>query len=121
MNAILWWLQALFCCAYLVHAAVHAFPPAALRRRLDAEDRPGLRLTANLTEALGGFGLVLPGLLHTATWLTPASAAGLFLLMCGAVAFHVTRREHAPAMLPAVLAVGLAFLTYERGFAYPLA
>ncbi|SDM17393.1 DoxX family protein [Nonomuraea jiangxiensis] len=120
MNAVLWWLQGFLCCAYLVHAAVHAFPPAALRRRLAAENRPRLRLTANVTEALGAAGLVLPGLLGVATWLTPVSAAGLFLLMCGAMAFHVSRREHAPATLPAVLAVGLAFLAYERGIAHPL-
>ncbi|WP_260616072.1 hypothetical protein [Microbispora sp. KK1-11] len=42
--------------------------------------------------------------------------------MCGAVVFHVSRREHLPATLPAVLALGLAFLVYEHvRAAYPAA
>jgi hypothetical protein len=46
-----------------------------------------------LAEALGGLGLVLPGLFGIARLLTPLAALGLTALMIGAVGTHLRRRD----------------------------
>lgn len=53
-----------------------------------------LRIFAGVAEGLAGVGLVIPPLVHVLTWLTPLAAAGLVVLMLGAIVFHVRRREY---------------------------
>ncbi|MGI5239442.1 DoxX family protein [Dactylosporangium sp. CA-139066] len=66
-------------------------------------------------EILAAAGLVLPAALDIAPALRPAAAAGLVLLMAGALVFHLRRRETqgiavtaALLVLSAVVAVGRA-------------
>jgi hypothetical protein len=49
----------------------------------------GLRLFAGIAEALAGLALVFPMLLGVLPWLTPLAAAGLVLLMVGAIVLHI--------------------------------
>jgi hypothetical protein len=63
-------------------------------------------------EGLAGFGLVLPGLLRILPWLTPVAAAGLVVLMLGAIVFHVRRREYPNIGLNAVLGVLAAIVAW---------
>ena len=66
-------------------------------------------------EILGAIGVILPGLIGVAPVLVPAAATGLALVMAGAVAMHLRRREY-PALAPSgvllVLAVVLAWGRY---------
>ncbi len=50
-------------------------------------------------EVLGAIGLIVPQATGVLTWLTPAAAIGLALLMIGAVLTHVRRKE--PQVIPA--------------------
>jgi hypothetical protein len=65
----------------------------------------GLRIFAAVAEGLAGVGLVLPAPVHVLVWLTPLAAAGLVLLMLGAIVFHVRRREYPNIGLNAVLGI----------------
>jgi hypothetical protein len=52
-----------------------------------------LRLIGAL-EVSGGFGLIVPLLLHSLTMLTPLAAVGIALYMSGAMATHLRRSEY---------------------------
>ncbi len=70
-------------------------------------------------EILGGLGLVLPGLLRIQVKLTPLAAAGLVIIMVGAVALTIPMGV-AMAALPFVTGVLAAFVAYARWRVAPL-
>ena len=59
--------------------------------------------TIGVLEILGAVGVVLPWLLDIAPILTPLAAAGLAVIMVGAIATHVRRKEHQPIIVNVVL------------------
>jgi hypothetical protein len=59
-------------------------------------------------------GLVNPALVHVLVWLTPLAAAGLVVLMLGAIVFHVRRREYPNIRLNAVLGLISAVVAWGR-------
>ena len=73
-----------------------------------------LRMFAGVAEGLAGIGLILPALLRTLPWLTPVAAAGLVVLMLGAIVFHVRRREYPNIGLNAVLGGLAAIVAWGR-------
>jgi hypothetical protein len=79
-----------------------------------AEMPTGLRLFAGIAEGLAGLALVIPPLLHVLTWLTPLAAAGLVVLMLGAIVFHTQRREYPNVGFNAVLGVLAAIIAWGR-------
>lgn len=62
-----------------------------------------------LAEVLGGLGLVLPAALDVAPILTPVAAAGVAVVMVGAVVVHI-RRHEGPALPPAIVLLVLALV-----------
>jgi uncharacterized membrane protein YphA (DoxX/SURF4 family) len=86
-----------------------------------AEDFPPLAVKGiGLAEVLGAIGLLLPGLVHIATVLTPLAALGLAIAMAGAVIVHVRRNEIPGAIPSAVLLVLAAFVAWARFGPYSL-
>ena len=71
-------------------------------------------------EALGGLGLVLPGLLRIRTGLTPLAAAGLTIIMIGATVITVKGVGAAQALVPFVVLLLSAFVAYGRWRLAPL-
>ncbi|MGZ8726199.1 MAG: DoxX family protein [Aeromicrobium sp.] len=65
-------------------------------------------------EILGALGLVLPGALGIAPFLTPLAAVGLALTMVGAIATHVRRGETDRLVVPVVLLALTLFVAVER-------
>jgi len=64
-------------------------------------------------EVLGALGLVLPGLLRVKLGLTPLAAAGLVVIMIGAVIVTVATQGVAPATAPFI--AGILAATVARG------
>jgi hypothetical protein len=65
-------------------------------------------------EILGAVGVILPALINVAPGLVPVAATGLALVMAGAVALHLRRREY-PALAPSgVLLVLAAVVAWGR-------
>jgi uncharacterized membrane protein YphA (DoxX/SURF4 family) len=96
MNTVLRVLQALLAAFFLAAGAFHLLMPLP---RLKAgapwtEDvgGPMVRLIG-LLEVLAAIGLVLPGITHVATVLTPLAAIGAVLIFLGAIALHVRRGD----------------------------
>jgi uncharacterized membrane protein YphA (DoxX/SURF4 family) len=117
MNIALWVLQILLGLAFVFHAYVLLRPsPERLQSGMSyvLEMPARLRMFAGVAEGLAGIGLILPALLRTLPWLTPVAAAGLVVLMLGAIVFHVRRREYPNIGLNAVLGGLAAIVAWGR-------
>jgi|SRR5450756_316877 len=116
MNIALWVLQVLLGLFFVFHAILLLRPPVRLQSgmRYVLEMPAGLRIFAGVAEGLAGVALVLPALVHVLVWLTPLAAAGLVLLMLGAIVFHVRRREYPNIGLNAVLGILAAIVAWGR-------
>jgi len=67
-----------------------------------------------VTEVLGAFGLILPGLLGIRTELTAWAAAGLTVIMVGATVLTVMTMGMVMALIPLVVGLLSAFVAYGR-------
>ncbi len=66
-----------------------------------------------VAEVLGGFGLILPGITRIQRRLTPIAAAGLAIIMFGAVISTAAAMGIVPALYP--LVVGLLLVAVIKG------
>ena len=120
MNIALWVLQILFAALFMLHAGLHLFPPPQLKAILAEQNIPVKRTIATWAEVAASLGLILPGAVRIATWLTPLAALGLAAVMVGAAAFHLFRKETLPTVAAVFLALIMIFLAYGRTFVVPL-
>jgi len=67
-----------------------------------------------VSEVLGAMGLVFPWLLNIRPRLTPLAAAGLLIIMIGAIVTSAVYADTATALIPLLVAVLLAFVVYGR-------
>ncbi len=116
MNIVLWVLQVVLGVFFVAHAYLLLRPPASLQSGMNyiLEMPTGLSRFAAVAEGLAGLALVFPPLLRVLTWLTPLAAAGLVLLMLGAIIFHIRRREYPNVGFNAVLGVLAAIIAWGR-------
>jgi uncharacterized membrane protein YphA (DoxX/SURF4 family) len=117
MNIALWVLQVLLAFFFIFHAFLLFRPsPERLQSGMKyiLEMGASLRMFAAVAEGLAGICLVLPALLRILPWLTPTAAAGLVVLMVGAIVFHVRRREYPNIGLNAILGVLAAIVAWGR-------
>jgi hypothetical protein len=118
MNVALWVLQVLLGVFFVFHAFVMLRPsPGGMKYILEMSTP--LRRFAGIAEGLAGLALVIPPLLHVLTWLAPLAAAGLVVLMLGAIVFHIQRREYPNVGFNAVLGVLAGVIAWGRFGPYP--
>ena len=84
------------------------------------EMAPGLRIFAGTAEGLAGVALVVTPFLGPLAVLMPLAAAGLVLLMLGAVVFHLLRREYPNIGLNVFLGALSAVVAWGRFGPYHL-
>ncbi len=128
MNVILWVLQVLLAVVYVMHGWLYVtFSPAteARMRQRQPDAKPlGLpnwfRTFVGVCEFLAAAGLILPGITGVLPWLVPLAAAGLMIVMAGAVIFHVSRQETLNVIASIVLFILVTFVAYLRWQVYPL-
>ena len=119
-NAIAWILQGLLAVVFLFHGILYAFGPERLVRPMRAQGKwpPAIptwfRIFIGIAELLAVVGLVMPGLLHLFTFLTPLGAAGLLIVMFSASIYHVRRREGAAVPVVGALLVLTAIVAIVR-------
>ena len=85
MNRLLWVIQVVLALLFLFAGGAKLFMSAADLTAQTPLPAAFLRIIG-VMEILGGLGLVLPGLLRIQVKLTPLAAAGLVIIMVGAVA-----------------------------------
>jgi uncharacterized membrane protein YphA (DoxX/SURF4 family) len=118
MTYVLWIIQALLALLFLFSGGTKLVLPLDVLKSMGSPNQiqlPGLLLRfVGVVEVLGALGLLLPGLLRIKPWLTPLAAAGLVVVMVGAVAVTVASGEVAAAIMPLVVGLLAAFVAYGR-------
>jgi hypothetical protein len=113
MNRALWIVQGLLALLFLWAGGIKLVLP--LEALAGPVPVPGWFMRfIGVVEVLGALGLILPALLRIRPGLTPLAAAGLVILMLGAVGITLAGGDGAMALIP--LAVGLlaAFVALGR-------
>lgn len=111
MNSALWVLQVLFGLLFAIHGVVAMVKPARMRPQLAKLPYSSAFLSfIGLCEILGALGLLLPMTIGIAPWLTPLAAAGLAVIMAGAVWTHLVAKEGPQTGVTAIITLLLAFV-----------
>ena len=113
MIYALWIVQVLLALLFLFAGGMKLILP--LEKMQGPVTLPGgfLRFIG-VAEVLGGLGLILPTLLRIRPGLTPLAAAGLVIIMIGAVVTTLVGGDVASALIPAVVGILLLFVAYNR-------
>ena len=116
LNIVLWVVQVLLALLFLFGGGMKlVLPLEQLAGPPGSVVLPGAFLRfIGVVEVLGGLGLVLPGLLRIRPGLTPLAAAGLVIIMIGAVVITVLGGQAAMAWIPALTGLLAAFVAYGR-------
>jgi len=123
MNIVLWIFQVLLALLFLFAGGMKLVLPIDVLTSMGPPNQvqlPGLFIKfIGVWQAFGTLALILPGLFRVKTWLTPLAAAGLVIIMIGAVAVSLKLGMGA-ALLPFVVGLLLAFVAYGRRRLAPL-
>jgi uncharacterized membrane protein YphA (DoxX/SURF4 family) len=118
MTYTLWIIQVLLALLFLFAGGMKLIIPPDVLASMGSPNQiqlPGLLVRfVGVAEVLGALGLLLPGLLRIKPWLTPLAAAGLVVIMVGAVALTLAAGEVAPGLIPLVVGLLAAFVAYGR-------
>lgn len=120
MNIALWIIQGLLAALFLFAGGMKlVLPIAEMTKEIPM---PGLFLRfIGVCEVLGALGLFLPGLTRIRPGLTPLAAAGLIVIMIGAVVLTLVTGDAATALIPLVTGILAAIVAYGRWRVVPLA
>jgi len=113
MNRALWVIQALLAALFLYAGGIKFYLPIEEMAKQVQLSGTFLRFIG-VCEVLGGVGLVVPWWTGKHRWLTPLAAAGLIVIMIGAVTVTAVYIGPKDAIFPAVAGVLLAFVVYGR-------
>jgi uncharacterized membrane protein YphA (DoxX/SURF4 family) len=123
MNIVLWIIQVLLALLFLFAGGTKLVLPIDVLNAMGPPNQvhlPDLLIRfIGVVEVLGALGLILPGLFRVKTSLTPLAAAGLIIVMLGAVAVSLKIGVGA-AVFPLVVGLLLAFVAYGRWRLAPL-
>ncbi|HKX18263.1 MAG TPA: DoxX family protein [bacterium] len=113
MNRVLWIVQALLAALFLFAGTMKLVLPLEVMTK--QMPLPGwfLRFTGT-AEVLGALGLILPGVLHIAEGLMPLAAAGLSVVMIGAMVLTLAIGGGLSALVPAFVGLLAVFVVYGR-------
>lgn len=123
MNIALWIIQILLALLFLFAGGMKIILPAEVLQSMGSPNQimlPGLLLKfIGVCEVLGALGLILPGLLRKRPSLTPLAAAGLVIIMIGAVALTIAADGVAAGVAPLVVGILCVFVAYGRSRLVP--
>jgi hypothetical protein len=119
MSYALWTIQVLLALLFLFAGGMKLILPIEEMTKEIAMPGPFLRFIG-VAETLGALGLVLPGLLGIRPGLTPLAAAGLVIIMVGAVGVSVAMGQALTGLIPLVVGALAAFVAYARWKVLPL-
>jgi uncharacterized membrane protein YphA (DoxX/SURF4 family) len=113
LNIVLWIVQVLLALLFIWAGGMKLVLP--LEKLAGPVALPGAFLRfIGVAELLGGLGLILPSLLRIRPGLTPLAAAGLVIIMIGAVIITLIGGGTGLAVIPGVTGLLAAFVAYGR-------
>ncbi|MEO5814985.1 MAG: DoxX family protein [Gemmatimonadaceae bacterium] len=119
LNASLWTAQTLLALLFLFAGAMKFVMPATEMTQTSPLPVAFIQFIG-VCEVLGGLGLILPGLTRIRTELTWLAAAGLVIIMIGAVVVTAATGPLVTAAVPFVTGVVSVFVAYGRYRVCPL-
>lgn len=124
MNILLWVIQILLALLFLFAGVTKLVLPMEVLMAMGSPNQvrlPGLLLRfIGVCEVLGALGLILPGVFRRRQDLTPLAAAGLVVIMIGAVILTAIGEGPVAAIGPLVVGLLCAFVAYGRWKLKPL-
>jgi uncharacterized membrane protein YphA (DoxX/SURF4 family) len=121
MTYALWAVQVLLALIFLFAGGMKLIVPVEeLNQQMPLPLPVWFVWFTGVVEVLGALGLLLPGLLRIRPGLTPLAAAGLVIVMIGAVVYSLAAGAGAAAALPLVVGLLAAFVAYGRWRLAPL-
>jgi hypothetical protein len=120
LNRALWTAQALVALLFLFAGSMKFIMPAEKMQQGSVILPIAFIHFIGICECLGALGLILPGVFRIRTSLTPLAAAGLTIIMIGAVVVSVLGMGVPAAILPAVVGVITTWIAYARTNVAPL-
>ena len=118
MNIVLWIIQVLLALLFLFAGGMKLVIAPEVLQSMGSPNQivlPGLLVRfIGVCEVLGGLGLILPGLLRIRPGLTPLAAAGLVIIMIGAIVLSFAADGIGAAIIPLVTGILAAFVAYGR-------
>lgn len=119
-NSVLWTVQGLLAALFLFAGGMKLVLP--IEAMAGPVALPGLFLRfIGVVEVLGAFGLILPGLFRIRQALTPLAAAGLVIIMTGATVLTALTGSIGGAVVPLVVGLLAASVSYGRRRTLPFA
>jgi hypothetical protein len=118
-HRALWIAQGLLAALFLFAGGMKLVVPLAQLAAMAPLPAAFMRFIG-VVETLGALGLVLPGLTRVLPILTPLAAAGLVVVMTGAVVVTLAIGGGAGALVPFVVGVLAAAIAYGRWRVVPL-
>jgi hypothetical protein len=118
-HRALWIAQGLLAALFLFAGGMKLVVPLAQLAAMGPLPAAFMRFIGGV-ETLGALGLVLPGLTRVLPILTPLAAAGLVIVMTGAVVVTLAIGGGAGALVPFVVGVLAAAIAYGRWRVVPL-
>ncbi len=113
MNRVLWGCQGLLAGLFVFAGAFKLFGPLEQMGQQVTLPLPFLRFIG-FVEILGALGLILPRAMPSKKWLIPLAAAGLGVVMIGAVVTSAMTLGWKSALFPAGVGVVAAFVSWGR-------
>jgi hypothetical protein len=118
-TVALWTVQGLLAATFLIAGASKLVMPADQLTQ-DSDFAASFLRFIGVVEVLGAVGVILPALLRVRPMLTPLAAAGLVIVMAGAVVSTVVTMGMGPALFPLVVGAAAAFVIYGRTHLAPV-
>jgi hypothetical protein len=118
-HKLLWTLQFLLAALFHFAGGMKLILPIAELTRQSTLPGSFLRFIG-VVEVLGAIGLIVPGLTRIRPALTVAAAAGLVIVMAGAVVLTLQSAPATAALFPFLVGVLLAFVAWGRWRLAPL-
>jgi uncharacterized membrane protein YphA (DoxX/SURF4 family) len=119
-NRLLWSAQTLAALLFLFAGSMKFIMPPEKMQQEPIVFPLAFLYFIGACECLGAVGLLLPALTRVQTFLTPLAAAGLTIIMIGAVAVSILAMGPAAGIFPAVVGVVTASIAYGRTRVVPL-
>jgi len=115
MNVALWIAQVLLAAIFLFAGGIKLITPIEqIIGQMPIPLSGAFLRFIGVCEVLGAIGVVFPWLLGIRPGLTPLAAAGLVIIMIGAVAYTLSAVGVASALIPLVVGFLAAFVAYGR-------
>jgi uncharacterized membrane protein YphA (DoxX/SURF4 family) len=120
MNITRWIIQVLLALTFIFTGGIKlVMPMEEMLKQMPIALPPAFLIFTGIVEVLGGLGVILPWLLNVRPRLTPLAAAGLVIVMIGAVVYTVAAGDQVSALMPAVVGLLAAFVAWGRWRAMP--